>query len=416
MPDQANFAIRDGDYDIVYIAANGALFKYFPAAQTLRLMKSVAVGEQGQMVGYGALTQRVPISGVLELVFMPSASGDKVWHFTPGAGWVDKPAPAPSIAWTDLIINPLNANQWCAWQNGAYDYATRRVWMTNDAGLTWTRVPMPTATTIDIIGGEWSRHASGFLWLVGNNDAVGSETVRASVWHGSPFTAPLTHEPIMPVGRTSQIRSAVVGDDGAITTRGVRGGNTGITLRQMHTVTAAGVKTLISEPAAVETIFWLPLIGTANIVGIRLGSKGLGANRRLWHAPTPTGTLVETALEIGSEDQTGNLLQHGWIDVTAGMRYWAGRHPNGIQEITNPFGSPSMLPSYAVGQRVGSVRADAQTRATLASVTVPSAGAAVGTLQIHVFKDAVWSTMGGPPTASPAHISTVALSPIVRPV
>lgn len=418
MPDQANMAVRDGDYDIVYIAGEmGGLYKYFPASGEIYLMLGIdsGAGERGRFVGYAALTKKIPVSGVLEIVFMPKGGADLVWHFVPGDDWVSKPPPMPGVAWTDLIINPLNANQWCAWERSNPPYESRRVFVTNDNGLTWTRVPMPTAAYLQVTGGHWSRHESGFLWLVGSRRNSGTFN-GATIWYGNPFTGEMQENEIVAPRRTSKIYSFVVADDGVITLRSASGGNLGITDRYLHTVTPAGVKTLVNgDLDDVKNIFWLPLIGTNNILGIQLGSVVLGSNRRMWYALTPTGTLVDTGLDIASEDEANSNHEHGWIDVIEGMRWFAGRHQNGIQEITNPFASPSIITSYAEGQHVGAVRADAQTRTTLASVIVPAVSAPAGTLSVLVFKDGAWSTMGGPPTAYPNDISSVALSPIVRP-
>jgi hypothetical protein len=70
-PDVANHAIRDGNYPIVYIAANGGLYKYFPDSGEIHLMKAIEATDQGYMVGYAGLTKLPVITGILELVVMP---------------------------------------------------------------------------------------------------------------------------------------------------------------------------------------------------------------------------------------------------------------------------------------------------------------------------------------------------------
>lgn len=174
-PDKANMAIRDGDFPLVYIAADGGLFKYFPASGEVAMMKKVdsAAGEQGLMVGYGALNKRG--AATIELVcpgFTYSGTGG-IWHHVPGVGWrwlheTNGLPPDDRYLVRNVAISPQNPNVWVAMVNGRsvgtnyqynYDAASGQVWcrhasssdgfpderispfyLSTDGGTTWAAV------------------------------------------------------------------------------------------------------------------------------------------------------------------------------------------------------------------------------------------------------------------------------------
>lgn len=419
MPDQANQAVRDGNYPIVYIAADGGLYKYFPDSGEIFLMKGIAEGDQGFFVGYGALTKKPAISGILELVVMPivpqgGISGDQDWirHFVPGDGWLKKAPPNSTRTWKDLNISPLNANNWVTYTGVRAPFSTTDLWVSNTNGVSWSRVDLaPVSADMTVYFAGWSPHAPDFLWVAGRTEA-GDGT--ADAWYGNPFTGTLTRIAILPSRRRARWYGAAIMDNGDLVLRGHTGGSLGST----HTNPGRVVHpdgTMITHaeivPAGSQQV--INLIATDNVLALA------GGNRTLYKAEhynlaTWTSTGLDTI--AGTEGVTDpDNGARGYIEVLTGMRWFLGRAAanEGIRELTNPFASPSILPSYGEGFPVGSVRADTQTRTTLAAISKRT-GQGIGQALFYVFKDGAWSEMAGPEDAYPTGLSSYALEPIVR--
>lgn len=79
--DLPKHAIRDGDYRVIYVVGHKGLYKYFPDANYIAMMKNIdfAGGEVGQMVGYGALTTFPPAGGVRVLIPTRDTSPGGLW-------------------------------------------------------------------------------------------------------------------------------------------------------------------------------------------------------------------------------------------------------------------------------------------------------------------------------------------------
>lgn len=423
MPDQANHAIRDGNYPIVYIAGElGGLYKYFPDSGEIFLMKGIdtEAGERGRMVGYGALTLKPPVSGVLELVVMPivpqggaGADQDKIRHFIPGDGWISKTPPAPGRSWQDLNISPINANNWVAYTGARQAWADNDLWVTANNGASWTRVAMQTSgSQVTVYWAGWSPHAADFLWVAARTE-TGDGT--ADVWYGNPFTETLTRVAILPSRRRARWYGVAVMDNGDLVLRGHTGG----ALASTHTnpgyvVHPDGTRityatTIPSGPQQV-----INLLGTDNILDVA------GEDRTLYKAETyETANYTSTGLNTTTEGDSANTIgqgARGYLEVLTGMRWFTGRPPGneGIKEITNPFGSPSILTSYGAGFPVGSVRADSQSRTALAAMS-KRLGQSTGQALFYVFSEGAWAEMAGPEDAHPSGMSEFALEPIVRP-
>lgn len=425
-PDQANHAIRDGDFPIVYIAGDHGLYKYFPDSGEIYLMKGIdyEAGERGLMVGYAALTRKPPVGGILEIVIMPTvATGvgsdqDRVRHFVPGDGWTDKIPPEPSRRWVDIEVNPLNPDLWCAWDSTPAPHATLHAYVSNDSGMTWQRIQLPVTPIGGVEPGVsvrrcvWSPHAESFLWMCGRTntaDVVGS----GDVWYGDPFAGEMNRILLMGAHRYTNWNGIAVMENGDIHARGGwRSPNW-----FAFSVTPAGSH--VSYPAypqniagqSLDNMQVLSLIGTENILGTNHGPGTVGT---LYKAVSyESGVLESTGLVLNNSPDAAGAENTGYIAVIQGMRYFASRPIalQGIREITNPFASPSILPSYGEGYPVGALKADTQTRTAMVAMSKRSGGLTV----LYVFADGVWSEMAPPEGATQAGMATHAISAIVRP-
>jgi hypothetical protein len=108
VPDVANHMIRDGDYDVVYVAANGAVYKYFPDANTVLTLKTMAAGEDALMIGYAGLDAGPPIDTTpVPAIVVSTVGQEKVYtlSYTPGACAADSGVIA-------LPGGPVTARYW----------------------------------------------------------------------------------------------------------------------------------------------------------------------------------------------------------------------------------------------------------------------------------------------------------------
>jgi len=152
--DRPNHAVRDGDYPIVYVATDKYVCKYFPHAKQSFIMLKLAPGEQGRMVGYGALFNGAgPIKGVYLIpTFDDAPSG--VWMHTEASGWTFKGGLA-SAQYTHVIANPRFPDQWIVW-NQTFAPITG-VYYTLDSGATWNvlNISSPVEGAWEAITGAW---------------------------------------------------------------------------------------------------------------------------------------------------------------------------------------------------------------------------------------------------------------------
>lgn len=421
-PDQANHAVRDGDYPIVYIAGDlGGLYKYFPDSGEIYLMQPIDsdAGERGLMVGYAALTRVPPVAGILELVVMPTAASslDKVAHFVPGDGWILKNPPATHRPWSDVTISSRQPDNWVAYTKETRSWGSQDLFASGTNGNSWVRVDLEeSGSNVIVYFAQWSPHADNFLWVAGRTAGGGVEG-SADVWYGNPFSGELNRiNVISPPRRHTGFYGIAVMENGTLLLRGRTGGSLDQTWPVYNvapdgTVTSLGGVS-VNQQAGHQVI---GLIGTNNTLAL------YGADHSLFKAThynerdmVDTGTNVHTPADSFNVPAEGS---RGYIDVIQGMRYFVAR-PNtataGIFELTNPFGSPSLLPSYGQGYPVGSVRADQQSRTALAAMSKRT-GQGVGQALFYVFTEGAWSEMNGPAEASPADLSAFALEPIVRP-
>lgn len=177
--DKPQHAIRDGDYPIIYVTGEKALFKFFPAARWIGTMKTFAPGDLGHMTGYAGLNVAdlplppILVEGPIEVlawtrhINKAGASTGGVWHFVPGADeetpgtWTLKNGGLPeNWRWVDLATDPSDKDHWMIygspedtaepvglWSNDKIYVdapgSPSPFWQTHDAGLTWTEYIFP---------------------------------------------------------------------------------------------------------------------------------------------------------------------------------------------------------------------------------------------------------------------------------
>jgi len=171
------------DFDSV-AAGTGSIWKYFPQPDQLLLWKALATGQQGHMLGLGAR-----VTGPFEILLMTTnVDPAGVWHYRDGV-WTFRPIPQSGTArGLQITVDPFNPDRWLAVFNaGATGTLTQNsggtlvgeswahspLWLTSDAGVTWTEVVIATPATmpsVAVFGGvAWSEQfANQWACVLGN--------------------------------------------------------------------------------------------------------------------------------------------------------------------------------------------------------------------------------------------------------
>jgi len=171
------------DFDSVAVGT-GSVWKYFPTPDVMLLLKPLATGQQGHMLGLGAR-----VTGPFEIVLMTTGVDPAgVWHFRDGV-WTFRPLPQAGTArGLQIAADPFNLDRWLAvFNNGSTGTLTQDgggtlvgetwphspLWLTNDAGRNWTEVLVPTPPGLPgtaVFGGiAWSEQfANQWAAVLGN--------------------------------------------------------------------------------------------------------------------------------------------------------------------------------------------------------------------------------------------------------
>lgn len=205
----ANRAIRSFAAGFVYLATNDALKKWFPLGQTYEL-RAMTTPRQCLAVGYSSTRRRQLPAVAVELVQPPyAASGaqDKIWYYLDGL-WLERTPPLPGRRWQGIVASGTQGNDWLIWgfksANATPNYAIEggeivssgdhqpAIWRTQDAGLTWTAVHVPVATSADRTGIGPALHARfsttsnhilvGATVLGVDEDMVGRPLTAHRIW------------------------------------------------------------------------------------------------------------------------------------------------------------------------------------------------------------------------------------------
>jgi hypothetical protein len=178
VPSTPNHAVRDGEFPLVYIAADNGLYKHFTDINVVVLMKGLTGDEFGYKVGYaGWLVPREPDLMTREYITTTDdTNAPGVWHLKDGV-WTNKTGNLPTDNRLHFVTaNPAVPGTWAAYysNNGTADVdigaggkivapngATYSAyWVTNDSGATWREIDV----TIDLsweADAPWVTYAPG---------------------------------------------------------------------------------------------------------------------------------------------------------------------------------------------------------------------------------------------------------------
>lgn len=206
---QVNHMIRSGNEDgVVYLAVGDGSTGVNGVQKSVDRLDSVFYTYRSgtnkcYMVGYGAAHLPViPVTSELLLVSRNQNPGG-VWHYVPGVGWVLKNTGLPvSIFWKYVTVSPFNPDHWLLLGNTTSndnDYAgaasqmymangsTPAVWLTTNAGASWSAVTLSiSGTKVYMRSIEWSDFTSGqWFAVLGGPDPPGAALPVSNVMRGS---------------------------------------------------------------------------------------------------------------------------------------------------------------------------------------------------------------------------------------
>lgn len=216
--DTPQHAVRDGQYRIIYVVGNRALYKmYVDVKGAIHPMLNVGGDEQGHMVGYAGFgTKPAPVAEVLLPTVGANPGG--VWHYQPGLGWALKNNGLPvGIYWQWLATNPYNPGEWLLRGNTAthtkYQQPTSApiatggglvmwgsfnapLWHTTDFGETWYPIYVPYVKpfgqtwvhTPSIVEVGFSLATPGKWWALGGPAGFFEGRLNGTVWFGTGHT------------------------------------------------------------------------------------------------------------------------------------------------------------------------------------------------------------------------------------
>ena len=386
---QVNHAIRDGDYRLVYIAAADGVYKLFVDTGELALMHPVAVGETGYMVGYGALSRaNVPVPVSVELVLTPLKPTGYGYtnpkyvfrHYQPATGWREIQPPVPNVPWYGTRVNKFNKNKWVVWSIEQALEANTLLYVTDDAGATWTHVildsPQPNMTVHSVY---WSQHAPDFLWVgasSADNSGVGN-TVLA--YYGNPFTA-MSRVDIEPAGsRHGRWLATAVMHDGTFYGQYERGGSLSRVSRKAAITSTGSIIYNNSAPGTYiprNSVALNP--GTSAAVLVFTNGAQTYETKNIFRQDNYlVGDLVDTGLTTTTTHAA----------TTIDGRVFLGGSNNGVREVLNPLSAPSVSVVHAAGNVVQAIASDAQSGTLVAVMSFKLAAD-----EIYIFDGATWQT------------------------
>lgn len=205
---QSRDGIRDGHLEhLSYWADAAGTYKLLLPGSTYQLHASPA-----DQIGYGKLWRYVAArAGFVRATVGGSAGNDGVWYKPYDGAWTLRSTGLPTgWTWLQIAVCPLNPARWavCGHNgtgsggtsvvNGFYKSGGQDlVYVTHDAGMTWTGVPLPrdTTTTPAPLRCEtsvcfWSASRPGQLVVAGlqqggNDVNYGIFHPIVTVWHGT---------------------------------------------------------------------------------------------------------------------------------------------------------------------------------------------------------------------------------------
>lgn len=371
--DTAQHAIRDGDYRVIYITANRAVYKYFPDTNELVTLLSFAPGEQGHQAGYAGLNRPRLQAELLLLTTGVTPGGP--YHYTAAAGWVAKNTGLPAgWHWLRSAVSPNDPNKWLIQGNSTADHPTKYdivggsikakgtaaspLWYSTDAGATWSQVALQHPFLTSYTAGTFSMaDIGGVAWIddthwivLGSSDDLVAPGNTTYFWRGTNGTA---------------------------------------TLAGPHTVGYAfgALATGLSGEPVIVTLYpntelylrYVPSGGSAWVKpgGALLNQQALGIDAALGPARSIAigmldGSVLATA-DYRALQPTLRLPAGSGTFVAAGTDAWylGGRaNGTGMLKVTDLLGTPqtTILPGSEGSDRtVGAIHSDRQTRTRIAA-------------------------------------------------
>jgi hypothetical protein len=338
----AQHALHDPDDAIVYLATFGAVQgnakKYFPLADALFDFYVPAAGSQTHRIGLGGEPKPPPAS-----LWLLPPSGNTA-YYRDGTTWAAVALPETRTDWTRLVASPFDTRRLLL---QAFAGSTHKIWVSTDAGATWTVVLAEYETT----GGQ-------------DTPTVAWSATTADGWISTSHTPGQAHRLVRGVGATAAFITIAAGQpnpwdrfriglglaDEVVTNASSYTGNTlswidASNTRHVGPVDAGGDFERV--PGTRQTI-------TYSYAG------GIGASADYRSAPW--------VLIAGTAGGQGAVLADGTVVV--GWR-------TNTQIVTDAFGAATVSDGPHAGQRVGWVRSDRQTQTTATAALYDTAQIAV---------------------------------------
>lgn len=397
--------LPDPDVDLYYIAdfdsiavGTGAVRKLI--GEELLLMLPGATGQQAHMLGFG--TGGASAAGLILLPYGAAGAADKLWLLAPATGtWSGITPPASGYYWFWIAACPFDTNKWlllgnsgigsnagyCSASGGlvkTQDGAHSPLWLTEDAGATWTEIDLATPngngaanSTRAVTRVEWSA-TDGLAWVVGRLDIVADKT--ATIWRGSGSTAsaPVTDT------STTHAQHLIPGmDEDVYFTPAANNGTA-------HKASYFDSADAFFTPAGSS-------IGTSNGHIVPFGDR-IPLTRRVLMTSL-NGDLYGAADYRAGQPTLLMAGLAGFSLAVVGDNAYIGSG-TGVKEVIDPFGTPSQSTVFSVGASVGVIRSDRQTHTQCALLVMPlGIATAVG-----VFDGTNWASLTLPPDADPGHL------------
>lgn len=333
--------------EIVYIAyfdsvaaGTGGVYKYFPQGDTLLKYKDGSTGQQAHMIGI-ASRATATIATILRLPSGATGAADVLFIYEAGV-WTSKALPeANQTEWRSVQANPLNPNELLLFRWGSGN----ALWYSPDFGDSWvnifTNLPSRSDQTVPVPQWSWS---VGGGWAVTAHGVTSGDRTRLARGIRDSYSLVIdiasgTYDRFG-IGAGQSDDLAMINVDGAFyyidsgnTINTAGSGSSGFV--NFDRVGQSGRRMVAARVVSVPTV-------------LKCSDYRSGA----WSAISGAEGFMVAALGDGSA-------------IYVGQRNDGGR--TGVQEILNPFGSPSDSIVAGTGESIGNIRSDRQTQTIIAA-------------------------------------------------
>jgi len=393
----AQHMLADPDVDLLYIAdfdsvvaGTGAVRKWFPPpSDQLLLMIAGASGQQAHMLGFGSAGVQ-PIT-----LLMPSWGGsgatDKLWKYTPAAGWAGLTNPQTGWYWFGVARSIHNDDHLLMWGNNIDQNTTNQfslsgtalrsldgsgspLYRSIDGGATWTAITLSTNKTRcdGPLFVAWSDSVAGEFYCAMELDTpINDEQV--TFWRGSSGSSSCSAIYLSSGTRNQSTWGMTTGLNG----QAVLTATTGDDDPQNFGYVASGASayTPVGGDINIE-LGWLELLAYPSPGVVCRNGGDVYATADYRTAP-PTNQITVSGESLAALEEA----------VFVGNR-------TGVQRITTILSGASASEEAATtGVVVGTIRPGRRLRASLA--VRKTAG-----IDVFVYTNGVWGTIAGPSAAS----------------